>query len=43
MSSDLADTSSSNNYVLKRYGGALWQLLIALAALGGLRAMRRQW
>ncbi len=43
VSSDLADTSSSNNYVLKRYGGALWQLLIVLAALGGLRAMRRQW
>ena len=43
VSSDLVDTSSSNNFVLKRYGGALWQLLIAVVALGGLRAARRQW
>lgn len=43
VSSDLVDTTFSNNFVLKRYGGALGYLLIALVALVGLRARQRQW
>ncbi|WP_143595678.1 hypothetical protein [Tamilnaduibacter salinus] len=42
VSSDMVDTTSSNNYGLQRFGGALSQLLIALAVLAGLRLARRR-
>jgi serine protease len=43
VSSDLVDTTSSNNFVLKRFGGALGHLLVAVVLLAGLRSVRRRW
>jgi serine protease len=41
VSSDLVDTISSNNFVLKRYGGALGYLMMGLVVMAGLRGARR--
>lgn len=43
VSSDLVDTISSNNFVLKRFGGALLEILLVLAALAGARRLHRRW
>ena len=43
VSSDLVDTTSSNNFVLKRFGGAIGHLLLAVVLLAGLRSVGRRW
>ncbi|MCG8668377.1 MAG: S8 family serine peptidase [Pseudomonadales bacterium] len=42
VASDLADTTSSNNFVLKRYGGALVEMLIVIAGIAGIRRFKRK-
>ncbi|MDX1696139.1 MAG: S8 family serine peptidase [Ketobacteraceae bacterium] len=43
LSSDLVDTISSNNFVLKRFGGALGQMLLLLGLVALMRAARKRW